>query len=106
VVTITATLVITLSSLEGFGNKMVVVVGLVQNMFWTSIFLGQSGAQCPKLKHIIHGNLNGTLAGWKGCVITSTINSTTLLGITGFGSKYGWGTRKDYLISYSLDPFT
>jgi hypothetical protein len=54
---------------------MVVVVGLVWNMLQTSIFLGQLGAQCPKLKHIIHGYLNGALVGLIGCVITSSTNS-------------------------------
>jgi len=64
--TITITLTSTLSSLEVFTTTIVVAVSLVQNMFKTFIFLGQSSAWCLKLKQIIQGYLKGILVGLIG----------------------------------------
>lgn len=50
VVTSTTTFIGTLSCLGFFVTIVVIMVGLVWNMFWTSIFLGQSSARCSKLK--------------------------------------------------------
>jgi hypothetical protein len=38
---------------------MIGMIGLAQNMFWTSIFLGQLGAWCSKLEQIIQGYYQG-----------------------------------------------
>jgi hypothetical protein len=81
--TTTITLTSTLSSLEVFTTTMVIGVGLIQNMFKTFIFLGQSSAWCLKLEQIIQGYLKGILVGLTSCVVTSTIDSTTLVGTIG-----------------------
>jgi hypothetical protein len=82
VMTSTTTLTNTLSSLRFFVIIVVVVVGLVWNMLWTFVFLGQSRAWCSKLEHIIQGYFNGTLVGLTCCAVTSAISSTTLVGKT------------------------
>jgi hypothetical protein len=46
-------------------------------MFSTSIFLGQLGTWCSKLKQIMQGYLNGILASLTGCVVTLVISSIT-----------------------------
>jgi hypothetical protein len=81
--TTTTTLTSTLSSLEVFTTTMVVTVGLVENMFRTFIFLGQSSAWCLKLEQIFQGYFKGILIGLTGCVVTLTIDSTTLVGTIG-----------------------
>jgi len=67
---------------------MVVAVGLVQNMFKTFIFLRQSSAWCLKLEQIIQGYLKGILVGLTCCVVTSIIDSTTLVGIIGIVGSF------------------
>ncbi len=49
------TLTSTWLGLGFFVITMAIIVGLVQNMFWTSNFLGQSNAQCLELEQIIQG---------------------------------------------------
>jgi hypothetical protein len=67
--TTTTTLINTLSSLKDFTAIMVILFGLIQNMFSTFVFLGQLGALCSKLKQIIQEYFNGTLVGLIGCAI-------------------------------------
>jgi hypothetical protein len=86
--TTTITLTSTLSSLEVFTTTMVIGVGLIQNMFKTFIFLGQSSAWCLKLEQIIQGYLKGILVGLTSCVVTSTIDSTTLVGTIGIVGSF------------------
>jgi hypothetical protein len=78
----TTTLIDTLSNLKGFDTIVVVVVGLVWNMFWSFVFLRQLGAWGSKLEQIIQEYFNGTLVGLIGCAITSTTNLATLVGTT------------------------
>jgi hypothetical protein len=79
----TITLTGTLSCLKTFGTTIVIVVGLVQNIFLTFVFLGQLDAQCQELEQIIHGYLKGTLAGLTGCVVTLATSLTILMGTIG-----------------------
>jgi len=67
-----------------------VVVGLVQNMYWTFVFLGQLGAWCSKLEHIIHKYLNNTLVGLTSCAITLAIGSVTFVSTTSFSLFLFW----------------
>lgn len=80
--TTTTTLTRTLSSLGFFATTIVVVFGLVRNIFWTSVFLGQLGAWCSKLDYIIQGYFKGTLASLTGYAVPLAIDLTTLVGIT------------------------
>jgi hypothetical protein len=73
------TLTNTLSGLENIATTVAVMVGLIRNMSWTSIFLRQWGAQYSKLEQIIQGYLNGTLVSLIGYVVTPTMDSTNLV---------------------------
>ncbi len=87
-VMITATTLIgTLSNLKGFDTIVVVVVSFVWNMFWTFVFYRQLGALCLELEQIIQECFNGTLVELIGCAITSTTNSTTLVGTTSISNS-------------------
>jgi len=69
----------TLLGLKCFYIMVAIVVGLVWNVFWIFVFLGQSGAWCSKLKYITHGYFKGTLIGLISWVVTLATNSTTLM---------------------------
>jgi hypothetical protein len=63
------------------------VVSFVWNMFWTFVFYRQLGALCLELEQIIQECFNGTLVELIGCAITSTTNSTTLVGTTSISNS-------------------
>ncbi len=55
------------------------MVGLVQNMFWAFVFLGQSNAQFLKPKINNTRISQGTLAGLTSCGVTPTTSLSTLV---------------------------
>jgi hypothetical protein len=99
----TTTLIDILSNLKGFDTIVVVVVGLVRNMFWSFIFLMQLGARCSELEQIIWEYFDGTLVGLTGCAITSATSLVTLVGTTSITSYFLF-LLQQFFLAWSVLP--
>lgn len=89
--TIATTLTSTLSSLDDLGATLVELIGLIINMFYISIFLGDSLDLCSALEQIIKGYQTCILIDLIGYDFVSTTNSIDLTMTVGTtGTSFFW----------------